>query len=423
MEGGVLVVKGVIYLAIGALLLVSETIVARQKFDPSPKAEVYIITVELGEEVYTRYGHTVLQIVDPDNDRNHNFNWGIFDYQDPVAFGWLFFKGILTYKLGDQNYRWMFSHYRRNKRTMVRNKINLTAKQKTQLFDIISTNLRPENLTYSYQYFFNNCSTIIRDYLDKVLGGQICKSYCEQRTTKTFRDYVRGNLNYPPIIVFALDIFMNGDIDKPLTKWQEMFYPLKLKQYLAELMTVSDRGFFSHGSLLSVDEILYRGKIYSSSPINSFHVVALVFGMLLLLAWVLYWKFGSRLLAGLLFSVWGLASSLLSIVMLISWGYSEHLDLHHNANLWLFWPTDILLVWVGWKFMTRKRFRYWNEWSIYFVAHFIAWLLLVILRIIGIVNQNVDQILYYLSPLFLAVMVSAYRVTDRYYKQVSRQTV
>ena len=408
------------YLVVVAILsLISEAASARPKFDPAPNAEVYIITVELGEEVYTRYGHTVLQIVDPDNNRNHNFNWGIFDYKDPVAFGWVFFKGILTYKLGDQNYRRMFSHYQRNKRTMIRNKLNLTKKQKSELFEIIATNLRPENLTYSYQYFFNNCSTIIRDYLDKVLKGRICKTFCDQRTTKTFRDYVRGNLNYPPVIVFALDLFMNSDIDKPLTKWQEMFYPLKLKQYLAELLAVSDRGFFTTGSLLSVDEILYRGEGYPSSPLNSFHVVALLFGMLLLLAFVLYWKFDSRLLAGILFCVWGLASSLLSIVMLVSWGYSEHLDLHHNANLWLFWPIDILLIWVGWKFMTRKRFRLWSEWNIYFIAHLVAWLALVVLRIVGVVGQNVDQILYYLSPLFLAVMVSAYRLTNRYYKRPS----
>ena len=406
------------YLVVVALLsLFSESVSARPKFDPSPNAEVYIITVELGEEVYTRYGHTVLQVIDPDNNRNHNFNWGIFDYKDPVAFGWVFFKGILTYKLGDQNYRRMFNHYQRDNRTMVRNKLNLTKKQKAELFEIIATNLRPENLTYSYQYFFNNCSTIIRDYLDKVLKGRICKTFCDQRTNKTFRDYVRGNLNYPPVIVFALDIFMNSDIDKPLTKWQEMFYPLKLKQYLAELLTVSDRGFFTTGSLLSVDEILHRGESYSSSPINSFHIVAILFGMLLLLAFVLYWKFDSRILASLSFIIWGLASSLLSIVMLVSWGYSEHLDLHHNANLWLFWPTDILLIWVGWKFMTRKRFYFYSEWNIYFGAHIIALLALVVLRIVGVIGQNVDQILYYLSPLFLALMVSSYRVTNRYQKR------
>ena len=145
--------------------------------------------------------------------------------------------------------------------------------------------------------------------------------------------------------------------------------------------------------------------------------------MLLLLAFVLYWKFDSRILAGILFGVWGLASSLLSIVMLVSWGYSEHLDLHHNANLWLFWPIDILLIWVGWKFMTRKRFHLWSEWNIYFVTHIVAWLALVVLRIVGVVGQNVDQILYYLSPMFLAVMVSAFRLTNRYYKRPSSRQI
>lgn len=371
----------------------------RPQFVPPRNGDVYIVTIGLGQQLYTRYGHTVLRIIDRDSGADYNFNWGIFDYRSQLAFGFVFFKGILTYRLGVSGYPRMHSHYtRRENRSMSQNKINLTEKQKAQLFELIATNLRPENITYHYQYFFDNCATIIRDYLDRVLHGNIKETYAEQMTAQTFRHYIRDNLNRPPIVVFGLDIMMNSRIDYPLSKWQEMFYPLKLQQYLSELRAVDDAGNFTDEPLLEVEEVIHQGKLRASSDIDSFWVFAGVALLLLLISGLLYKRFDSRLLYSLLLMLWGIFATLLSIVMIVSWCYSEHLDLHHNANLWLFWPTDFMFCWLAVLTMRRKSFRWPQLVQYYCLSHLVAWLLLLSLRVLGLITQNVDAVLLYVSP-------------------------
>ena len=383
------VLAGVLFLA---------CIAQARPFSPPKNGEVYLITVGLGKALYTRYGHTVLRIIDSDTNADYNFNWGIFDYDSQLAFGFVFFKGILTYKLGISSYGRMHYHYtKREKRSMVQNKINLTSAQKEKLYQLIATNLRPENITYHYQYFFHNCATIIRDYLDLVLHHKIKEKFQAQMTTTTFRDYTRTNLNYPPIVIFGLDMVMNSRIDYSLSQWQEMFYPLKLQEHLAQLQAVDDNGNFTAEPLLSSDEIIYQGKGYPSSEVNIFQIFLMLSLVFILLSALLYRK--TRIPAALLIMAWGVFAALLSILMIVSWLYSEHLDLHHNANLWLFWPSDIIFSLFGFKLLLRKETGRWYRF--YFFIHLGALLVFTGLRLGGVIAQNVDAILLYVSPLLI----------------------
>ena len=56
-------------------------------------------------------------------------------------------------------------------------------------------------------------------------------------------------------------------------------------------------------------------------------------------------------LLGLLGIVTALFSGIYGILMLGSWFVSEHLDLHHNINLLLFWPTDFLGLFVAMRWL------------------------------------------------------------------------
>ena len=367
-------------------------------FSPPKNGEVYLITIDLGKALYTRYGHTVLRIIDSDTKADYNFNWGIFDYDSQLAFGFIFFKGILTYKLGISSYGRMHHHYtKREKRSMVQNKINLTSAQKDKLYQLITTNLRPENITYHYQYFFHNCATIIRDYLDLVLHHKIKEKFQPRITTKTFRDYVRDNLNRPPIVIFGLDMVMNSRIDYQISQWQEMFYPLKLQEHLAQLQAVDDDGNFTTEPLLSSDEMIYQGAGYPSSEVNSFQIFLMFSLVFILLSALLYRK--TKIPGALLIIVWGIFATFLSTVMIVSWLYSEHLDLHHNANLWLFWPSDIIFTLFGFKLLLRREVGRWYRF--YFLTHLGALFILTGLYLSGVITQNVDAILLYISPLLV----------------------
>ena len=57
--------------------------------------------------------------------------------------------------------------------------LNLTAAQVDSLRRFLAWNIQPENAEYAYDYYRDNCSTRIRDALDRVLGGAI-RRYAER---------------------------------------------------------------------------------------------------------------------------------------------------------------------------------------------------------------------------------------------------
>ena len=84
-----------------------------------------------------------------------------------------------------------FDVYRAQGRTVWQDRINLTNPQKEKLYRRLMWNMKAENLTYEYHYFFDNCTTRVRDYLDEALGGAISAQYSGV-TEKTFRLHTRA---------------------------------------------------------------------------------------------------------------------------------------------------------------------------------------------------------------------------------------
>ena len=83
----------------GASALAADT----QAEDQYGSVEVYLLTVGIGDQIHSRFGHTMIRIVDPKEKTDVVYNWGMFDYADP-AFAWKFFKGVLIYRVGVQSF-------------------------------------------------------------------------------------------------------------------------------------------------------------------------------------------------------------------------------------------------------------------------------------------------------------------------------
>jgi hypothetical protein len=90
--------------------------------------------------------------------------------------------------------------------------------------------------------------------------------------------------------------------------------------------------------------------------------------------------------------------------MVVNWLFSEHLDGHHNANLWLLWPTDFLFAWAGWRLLrpAKKSPRPSLVWRIGVegaaAAHLAALLGAAGLFLGGAICQDLSRVLLYLAP-------------------------
>jgi hypothetical protein len=380
----------------------------------------YLITVDVGNKVWDNFGHTALRVINENTNTDVVFNWGLFRINGgPVSFSYNFFKGIMNYELGTQSPNQEFAMYRSQERSVWQDKINLTNPQKEILYRRLLWNLQAENIVYPYHYFFDNCTTQVRDYLDEALSGRIA-GVNDGFTDSTFRDQVQAHYESVAVIGFSLDVLMNSNIDRLMSEWEGMFLPLKLREslYLVE-SDVAENGV--RIKLLSdrQEVMLFAAPTVETDPyqIASVGLLAPVLMLLLMLKktpmsyFATHSRIGLKLpgfnfrLLGLLGILTALFSGIYGILMLGSWFVSEHLDLHHNINLLLFWPTDILGLFVAMRwlvfckpwFMTHNSTPFLNY---YMMAHLLGMVVYAAVTFLQLVDQATMDIGVYVLPGF-----------------------
>ena len=399
-----------------------QSVSAQEFVPPMPsdleKTRISLMTVGLGEDLASRYGHTMLRVEDPSNQLDYLVNWGIFDFSDPMFIP-KFFRGILIYQMGFSSTVATIKYYRGvEHRSVMEDELSLTADQKQKLLEKIIWNAQPENYRYPYQYFRNNCSTVPRDYLDLVTNGAIKKEFGGVEVPLTYRDYVRMNLSNNPFIAWGLDVLFNGDNDHRLTKWQEMFYPLKLREYLATLPRFDDQGHpDSRQSLLINHRIIVDLPEPPWHAIDGYFLTWIVAGVpLLVVGFVMLYgrRRGEKELPAWCFRAfgivsiwWGCTSGFFGLIHFSGWLFSSHTDLHRNLNILLFWPVDPLVLILGvqmgifgrkWSFSGRLKPGFWRVLA---KLHLAVIPVYALVSLSGYFVQDTTRVLIYMAPLSL----------------------
>ena len=410
-------------------------------FDPSVN-EFYLITVDVGSRVWDNFGHSALRIVNEETGSDLIYNWGVFDTSN----GWMrlgmdFFLGEINYQLVTQSTFRELSLYERQERAVWQERINLNNRQKQRLYNIIEENLEPENRSYKYHYFFNNCTTVIRDYLNEVFDGDL-QSEISGVVNRTFRTEIREHYASRQLISLSLDILMNKDVDRLMTRWESLFLPGELRKVLSDVE--SDVGV--NGTrlpLLGESESL----LSFPSPTKESNPYQLIFWLLLLPSLILgvcvrrnhqmyfgrdaqlglrYAKVNFRIL-GLVGGVVSIFSGISGAVMLGAWFFSSHTELFGNINLLLFWPTDLIGFVIAMKWLFTSKAWPINHNSAPFVmyyglAHGLGLLIYLMVWVLNLGSQDTNSIIVYLLPglfIFTAVVwvVGFVRIQARSYLQ------
>ncbi|MDP2283480.1 MAG: DUF4105 domain-containing protein, partial [Pseudohongiella sp.] len=234
------------------------------------RLQFFLITVDVGNHLWDNFGHTALRMVDENSGTDIVFNWGLFDTSvGYMRFGANFVRGIMEYQLGVSPPHWELSRYQGEARTVWQDRLILTNPQKLQLYQRLSWNLRPENIVYNYDYFFDNCTTRVRDFLDEAMDGTLA-ARSQTLVQNSFRDEVQSHYANLPLIAMSLDVLMNSRIDRQMTQWEQMFLPASLRQHLNRL------------GLLADGEILAQFTPPADGPNPYLAVIALLIPLILL---------------------------------------------------------------------------------------------------------------------------------------------
>ncbi len=232
-----------------------------------PQAEVYLITCGPGSEIYSMYGHSAMRVVIPEEESDLVYNWGVFDFNTP-NFAWKFAKGKLSYMLGVYPYDRFLKDYFSEERWVVSQKFNLDSAETERLFQLLAENLKPENVKYRYNFYYDDCSSRIRDIIEKAVGDDLLYPPDGKEELQTFR-YLTGEYEKRyPWIKLGIDVLIGSPGDKKATFRDRMFLPADLKNGLSQLLIRREGKMIplltNPETVLDFDQPIAKNKILTS---------------------------------------------------------------------------------------------------------------------------------------------------------------
>ena len=125
---------------------------------PIDDIQISILTCSPGEEIYTLFGHTAIRVQIPSRYIDDVYNYGLFNFNSH-NFALRFALGETDYQLGSEPFESFLYEYQYFKRDVWEQPLNLTHSQKLKVIEALNTNILPENATYRYNFFYDNCAT------------------------------------------------------------------------------------------------------------------------------------------------------------------------------------------------------------------------------------------------------------------------
>jgi len=318
-----------------------------------PEAEVYLITCGPGTETYSIYGHSALRIIISDKNSDLVYNWGVFDFSTP-NFAWKFAKGRLEYMLAVDTFDRFLQDYFFEERWVQIQKINLAPGEVERLFLLITENLKPENVKYRYDFFYDDCSTRIRDILEKSIGNRLLYPPAETRKIPTFRDKVREYQESYAWMNLGIDLIMGSPGDKKASFRDRMFLPLDLQKGLSEAVISRDGKrvplLQNPVTVLDFDPLVIN-RSFLASPFFIFSLLLIIIIILTAVYRGIKASFVMDLIIFLVFSV-------LAILMIFFNFFTDHQQMRWNLNIiWLSPFIPVCLISLFRKAHTAIWFR------------------------------------------------------------------
>jgi uncharacterized protein DUF4105 len=201
---------------------------------PPESLTVYLMTMGPGKHVWERFGHNAIWIHDPVRGTDQAYNYGLFDFRQQ-NFLLRFVQGRMWYWMQGFPAQSYLESYRRANRSVWVQELEIAPASRRELQQFLEWNERPENRFYHYDYYRDNCSTRVRDALDRAVGGRIRQGTSTAATGKTYRFHtLRLTANDPPIYTGLL-LALGHPVDRPITAWEEMFLPLAMREHLRKI--------------------------------------------------------------------------------------------------------------------------------------------------------------------------------------------
>ena len=343
-------------LAVAALLLGSSGSFAAPR--------IGIVTMQPGAEYWSRFGHDAILVDDRADDPASVpmlYNYGYFDFNQPY-FLLHFAQGYMSYQLAVVPFQEDLANYAHEGRGVSLQWLDMTSAQASGLQSYLQWNARPENATYRYDYFTADCATRVRDALDRALGGQLQQQLTAPSQGLTYRsEAVR--LGAPePWLGLSMHFALGPFADRPLSRWDEAFIPMRLQASLRMMHTAAGTPLVEKEM-----ELLPQRLPPALNDVPRWRAWFVLLGLAVAALGVAGMRHVPRTTAVFAGAFWLLCGAAGTGLIAI-WGLTEHVAIWGNENILLTSPLCFALLPGAWAQARGRLVPRWHAYMLVLVA-------------------------------------------------------
>ena len=361
-----------------------------QEITLSETAELSILTMGPGDDLNDSFGHSAFRVKDTIQNIDVVYNYGVYDFNTP-NFYLKFAQGKLLYNLDRNNFTPFYNYYSKQNRWIKEQVLNLNPSEKKDLFNFLQNNFKPENRTYKYDFFFDNCATKIRDVMTTVLKDKISYQDGLENNSYTFRELIQKNVDWNTWGSFGMDIAIGAVVDQKATYWEYQFLP----EYVSK---ATDKAKLNRGQE-DISLVKKTINLFINSPkenkSNFFTSPLFIMGLLaFIILGITYKDFKNKIRSRWLdISIYSI-TGIIGVLLLLLWFATDHSTTHNNYNLLWAFPLSLFFVLA----ISKKNPKPWLKRYVFFQI-----LMLTLLSIHWITGIQVFT--YGLIPLLIALLV------------------
>lgn len=341
--------KGLLYIVLTFILSVVNATAGAQSMRNPDSIQISLLTCSPGKEVWAQYGHTAIRYYDKESGEDLAINYGIFSL-DQTYFIPRFVLGMTDYRMGVQPMDMFLAQYSYEGRGVVEQVLNLSAEDKEVIYKALQENMKPENVVYRYNYFFDNCTTRARDMLVNHLHGKVVYPPAEEDAT--FRSMIHKWNNKYEWSQFGEDLLLGVNADRKTTKSEQQFLPENLRSDF-DKARYNGKPLVKETNILLDAETEVAEPVFPLSPLS----IALIFAVISLVMMLfsyrrqqVYWAWDLALM---------LTSGLMGIIFFIMI-FSQHPCVSLNFILLFFNPLPLFFLYSTIK---KKKVIWWKIWG------------------------------------------------------------
>ena len=353
---------------------------------------ISVLTMGPGSSLSDSFGHSAIRVQDKSKNYDLVFNYGVYDFNDPNFYS-NFIKGYLNYSLGVSYYKDFKSSYISNNRSIKEQVLLLPDVLNKKIADRLIFNSKPENKNYRYDYFSNNCSTIIKDIIDESLIDYDYENdyIVENKGKNTYRNLIYENINKNSWGSLGIDICLGSYIDQEIDVKKNTFLPEYLFEYL-------NSSYYKHPDLSNKIKLVkknnfinYENKEFQNLNSNNLFYSPL-FIFIIISSFLLFLSLRdlNNKVIHLILQSTHIITSAIGFLLLFLWFFTDHFTSAYNYNLLWANPLNIILIF---KSINKK-------WKIALLKLLLLSLALIVLH--SITNVQVFNISLYPFFIFLA---------------------